>query len=259
VALALRRESDEQLRPRQSEAIAFAALYIGAWLATSWSSPLWGRVATLQYLAYPWRALMLPALFLPLAAAPALERLVPRWQTFAALAFVALNVAHTEPKGYLTFDDEFSAIRSPQGINTTTREEYEPQAVEVRPPFTEEALRGLEHPVTVGETVMRAQRQEIWVTAPRATPVETRTVFYPGWTVSIDGENTPISVVPTRGTMTFEVPAGTHRIVLALQPTVARRLGAFVSAVTLAVLALISIFARLSITSSRGSASRARE
>ena len=264
VALALgRRESDEQAPvPRRAEAIAFAALaIIGAWLATSWSSPLWGRVATLQYLAYPWRALMLPALFLPLAAAPALERLAPRWQIFAALAFVALNVAHTEPKGYLTFDDEFYSPDSiaRKGINTTTREEYEPQAVEARPPFTEQALRGLEDPVTVGETIMRAQRQEIWVTAPRATPVETRTFFYPGWTVSIDGENTPISVVPARGTMTFEVPAGTHRIVLALQPTMARRLGAFVSAVTLTVLALIPIFARLSITSSRGSASRARE
>jgi uncharacterized membrane protein len=249
VALALRggKRGAEAPVPRRAETVAFAALAAaGAWLATGWSSPLWERVTMLQYLAYPWRALMLPALFLPLAAVPALARLSPRWQISVVLALVALNVAHTEPKGYLTFDDEFYAPESiaRRGINTTTREEYEPRAVETRPPFTESPLRGLEHPVTIEDAVTRAERQEIRLTAPQATTVETRSFFYPGWTVAIDGREKPVAVVPTRGTMSFEVPAGEHRIVLELRPTKARRAASLVSAVTLAALALMSVFAR---------------
>src|SRR5262249_40418648 len=76
-----------------------------------------------------------------------------------------------------------------------------------------------------------------------ATPVETRTFFYPGWTVEIDGHETPTTVVRKRGTMSFEFPEGTHRVVLQLRPTLARRIGTLVSAVTLAALALVSIFA----------------
>ena len=224
---------------RRAEALAFVVLALGgAWLATSWSAPLWSRLPTLQYLVYPWRALMLPALFLPLAAAPAFERLAPRWRLAAVLALVALNVAHTEPKGYLTFDDEYYAPDSiaRKGINTTTREEYEPAAVETRPPFYEEALVGLSGPVSVVEVSTQTERQEMWVTAAQPTAVETRTFFYPGWAVALDGRDTPVSPVPQRGTMSFEVPAGTHRVVLELRPTAVRRAATLISAMTLATL-----------------------
>jgi uncharacterized membrane protein len=245
--LALRaRRKDGQTIARRAEAIAFAALAVfGAWLATSWSAPLWSHLPTLQYLAYPWRALMLPGLFLPLAAAPAFERLAPNWRAAAVVALVALNLAHTEPKRYLVFDDEFYAPESiaRKGINTTTREEYEPVAVVVRPPFSDQVVAGLTASVTVTETSIRPQRQELWVTAGQPTRVETRTFFYPDWRVAVDGQETSVSVVPERGTMAFEVPAGTHRIVLELRPTAARRLGALMSAATLAVLVLVSIFA----------------
>lgn len=47
------------------------------------------------------------------------------------------NLSHTEPEGFLTFDDEYYAPESiaARGLNTTTREEYEPRWVHLlRPP-----------------------------------------------------------------------------------------------------------------------------
>ena len=186
---------------------------------------------------------MLPALFLPLAAAPALERLAPRWCFAVVLALLALNVAHTEPKGYLTFDDEYYAPDSiaRKGMNTTTREEYEPAGVETRPPFYDRALVGLSGPVSVEEASTQTQRQEMWVTAAQPTSVETRTFWYPGWSVALDGRDTPVSPVPRRGTMTFEVPAGTHRIILELRPTAVRHAAALISQITLAILIASSV------------------
>ena len=88
----------------------------------------------------------------------------------AAIALlVIVNLRHTEPKGFSAFDDEYYAPRSiaEKGINTTTREEYEPVAVVVRPPFSDQAVAGLTASVTVAETSIRPQRQElcahVWV------------------------------------------------------------------------------------------------
>src|SRR5690606_26560961 len=51
-------------RSERARATAGAALAAGgAWLATAWSAPLWERLPLLQYMAFPWRALMLPSLF----------------------------------------------------------------------------------------------------------------------------------------------------------------------------------------------------
>jgi hypothetical protein len=61
-------------RLRRIDAAVFAATALGgAWLATEWAWPVWAHVATLQYMAYPWRTLFLPALAMPLLALYAFE------------------------------------------------------------------------------------------------------------------------------------------------------------------------------------------
>jgi hypothetical protein len=233
------REGARTLAPRRlAETIAFALVALaGAWLATLWSAPLWSRLDVLQYLGFPWRALMLPALFLPLLAAPALEWLGTRSRVAAIVALVAVNLGHTEPKGYVRLSE---ANHRPEslaryGVITTSFEEYEPATVGVRPPYTDRALSAVTGAIELVETDVRAHRQELRVTALQPTQVETRTFFYPGWTLVIDDQETPVAVVPDRGTMTFIVPAGTHRVVLELRPTAIRRAGAWISVISLIV------------------------
>jgi hypothetical protein len=251
LALRNRRPGFQRSEPQRGEIgllTAFAAAAAGgAWLATTASAPLWSRLELLQYFAYPWRALMLPALFLPLLALPALATLGRRrWALALLLAAVAgLNLRHTEPKGYLKFDDEFYAPESiaRKGLNTTTREEYEPRWVAERPPFQEERLRGLLAPIEAQELERRSHREKHRVLAAATTPVETAAFFYPGWTVLVDGERVNVTPVPVRGTMRFDLPAGEHQVVIELRPTPVRRWSAYVSAAAL-VLCVFTISAR---------------
>jgi hypothetical protein len=216
----------------------------GAWLATSWSSVVWANVATLQYLAYPWRALMLPGLFLPLLAVPALDRLRPRLAAAALAVVVLANLGHTEPKGYVTYDDEYYAPASiaEKGINTTTREEYQPRWMRTRPPYTPERLRGRPGEIQILEQDLASARQEFRLRAGKETVVEAMTAYYPGWVAEIDGRTVPVEPISERGTLSLAVPEGEHRLVLELRPTPVRALGQRVSMATVLVLvALLSI------------------
>jgi hypothetical protein len=235
----------------RAEALALAVIAAGgAWLATRWSSPVWSSVTTLQHLAYPWRALLLPGLCLPLLTIPAFERLGPR-RALAALAVLVLwNVGHTEPKGYLTFDDEYYAPESiaRKGLNTTTREEYEPRWVERRPPWYRAPLVFTGVPVEVRTEEIGSARQRFTIVAPTSTDVEAASFYYPGWSVEVDGSPAAASPAPVRGTLRFHVGAGEHRVVLELRPTPLRRAALGVS---LASVVLIALGAGLSLRRKR--------
>ena len=231
-------------RQRRAEGLAFgAAAAIGVWLATVWASPLWSRVETIQYLAYPWRCLFLPALFLPLLATAALSRLPTKAALGAIGLIVLVNLAHTEPKGYLTFDDEFYAPESiaARGINTTTREEYEPRWVVSRPSRTQTRLVGMDAPIEVLDSNLAASRQEFTIRASSPTRIELAIFYYPGWRVTVDGQPTAIDIIPARGTMAFSTTPGEHRVALWLTPTPLRRWSLWLSVAALAVLSLVSL------------------
>jgi hypothetical protein len=245
-----------------SLSVAFAlAAAAGMWLATTASAPLWSRIELLQYFAYPWRALLLPALFLPLLALPALAAASSRrWALpVLLLAVVAINLRHTEPKGYLKYDEEFYAPDSiaRRGLNTTTREEFEPRWVIQRPPFEESRLRALNGALETSSLERRSHREEYRVVAAAATAVETAAFFYPGWTVLVDGEPTPVTPVPVRGTMAFELPAGEHHVVLELRPTAVRRWSSYVSAVAVLLCAAVPSTLTIHASRSRGHAGAA--
>jgi hypothetical protein len=120
------RSRDPSRRALALSGSALALFY--AFLSTRWSSPIWSHLETLQYLAYPWRALMVPALFLPLLALGAFERLPLRWAFVACAALMVLNLPHTEPQQYLVYDEEFYAPEriAKNNLNISMREEYEP-------------------------------------------------------------------------------------------------------------------------------------
>jgi len=205
--------------------------FLGMFLATNSSSAIWERVPTLQYLAYPWRALMLPGLCLPLLSVWLLARLRPRWQLLAIAVVVFANIGHTEPKDYLTFDEEYYAPESiaQKGITTSTREEYAPQAAQRALPFTATKLLDPSGQLQIVSQQLATTQQEFRVQARAPTRAELATLAYPGWTARIDGSETPLSVVPQRGTMTIDVPAGEHTVTVTLEPTPIRRWSAWLS------------------------------
>ena len=223
--------------------VAATASAAGIFLASPASTFLWERVQLLQYFGLPWRALVLPTIFLPLLAALALDELRPRWAFAAIAAVVLLNVSHTEPKGYLRFDDEFyepAGIAS-RAIETLTFREFEPRGVVGRPSPRSLPLvfpGGLEFL----ERSEKTARRDYLVRLERGGQVEASTFWYPGWRVRVDGGDVDVVAVPVSGTISFFVPAGTHRVVLSFELTPARARALLVS-VTSAVLLLAVLLA----------------
>src|SRR5262249_27019509 len=168
----------------------------------------------------------------------------PRAALAVAALLVAVNLPHSEPKGYLTFDDEYYAPDSiaQKGINTTTREEYEPRWVDTRPPHWTARLVGLDGAVAVQSLSVRTHRQEYRVRSEAGALVEASTFYYPDWTLQIDGREEPVAAARGTGTIQFRVPPGEHSVALALRPTRVRRLSALLSIATLIVISLTPAF-----------------
>jgi uncharacterized membrane protein len=239
-AIALR--SKDPRRRARTIVFTLAAVTAG-WLATGDSAVVWSRVETLQYLAYPWRTLSVVALMLPLLALPALQRLSPRGVLAVLGLILLLNLSHTEPKGYLTYDEEYYAPQSiaEKGLNTTTREEYEPRWVATRPPDSAAKLRARDGQISVQTLKLARSEQLFKAAAAQKTNMEALTFYYPGWSVSIDDTEVPISPCPTSGTICFEMPPGVHTVKLRLGMTTTRRIAALISFVSILLLVAILI------------------
>jgi len=238
IGTALALKSGNPKRRARTTVFAAAAV-VAAWLATEDSAVIWSRVATLQYLAYPWRTLSVVALMLPLLALPALQRIGRRGAIALLGLIVILNLNHTEPKGYLTFDDEYyySQAIAEKGINTTTREEYEPRWVAIRPPYDVEKLRARGGQLSIQAARLSPSEQVFTIEAANPTGVEALTFYYPGWTTTVDGSKVPISPCPITGTMCFDVPSGHHTVILRFSTTPVRACANIISMLSLVALA----------------------
>jgi hypothetical protein len=211
----------------------------GTVLTTTWASAIWLHLPLLHYTQLPWRALMIPGLFLPLLSILAFQRAGPRTTMMLLALLVTINLPHTEAQGFLTYDDEYYAPDSlaAKGINTTTHEEFEPRWAHVRPPYSPQPLTGIDSQIQVSVISNLTARRQFEVTAAAPTMVESSTFYYPGWEVRVDGAPAAITPHPTRGTMQFAVPAGRHAVAMTLHPTTVRRRALLVSLATLLFLA----------------------
>jgi hypothetical protein len=156
-------------------------------------------------------AALRPLLLLtPLLAVAALRRAPRKLFVPLVLVLAALNLPHTEPKGYLTLDDEHYAPSSiaSRAISASALEEYEPRAVASRPPYTTRRLVGVQAPVEIVSENVASTRQELRVRTRTATAAEAATFYYPGWRVLVDGVPADVEGVPGRGTIGFSLPGG---------------------------------------------------
>jgi hypothetical protein len=232
-------------RTRRLDAIVFAgAALVGALLATTWTSIVWEHVATLQYFQFPWRTLCVPALFIPLLALYVFDRIGAK-ATVAVIVLIALvNLTHTQPKGYLSYDDEYfypaSIVKT--GYETTTRGEYEPRWVKVRQTYTGNGLVRPPAGLSIRTLSWNSTRHQYSVSAPASAGLVDSTHYYPGWTVLIDGRQTSVTPSPLFGLLSFTVPAGPHHITVELRRTPVRRAALMISLATLIAL-LIALVA----------------
>ncbi len=233
----------------------FAALLgVVAFLVTDNSIWLWNGLPLLQYLEFPWRALVLAAAAtavvcgFPLLAVREGRR--RRWLLIAVLAGLFLSgMAHARPEGYLEVTD---AQYSPetiagQGIEVTTAREYEPVTVQTRPAVLPPANRlfTLGAPVEVLKSEVSATRIRWLLEAAGPVELEVAAFYYPGWRLTVDGRPFPLTVQNVYGVMDFTLTEGVHEVVVRFGSTPLRTWALAASAAALVALVAVPVAGRI--------------
>lgn len=206
-------------------------------LATDNSIALWAALPLLQYLEFPWRALVLAAFAtafmagLPVLAVPARRR---RWLVAAVLvALVLTGMPRAHPEQYydIVDADYAPAVIAAAGIEVTTTGEYEPAwAVEAPPrPAPAGRLLLVAGEMRVLESTVTGMRYDWLIEASGPVQLRIATYYWPAWQLRVDGEIRPLTVQNPYGLMDFVLEDGVHRVQVRFGLTPWRAVGLGVS------------------------------
>ncbi len=227
---------------------------VTALLTTNLTRPIWNAAVTLQYVEFPWRALAVAGFCLAVCCGLALLPITDRrLRTAVAAVFVTLlvaaNLTHARPQRFLTFDDEYYAPENIArlGMNTTTREEYEPLTVAARAPYfplTVEALDCAPDFAAVATQPVRPQHRSWTLASSNACRVRLNLLAWPGWQLTLDGRPITPTTEPRHGRMLLSIPSGSHTLTADLGHTPLRVAARLVSLATLLALLALALWLR---------------
>lgn len=223
---------------------------------------LWENLPLIRFVQFPWRFVgraLLPAALLAGAAAYAVARSSHRAGRVLSLCFALIVLIFAAPHLYprtcapqanLSINDLFAYERATGHIGVDPLGAYLPVTVKERPTSSP-----LEAQYAHNEIIRRFDRSALPNDAQvideayppnRAvidleTPIGFRAMYltfdFPGWRVTIDDQPAPIMPSDPTGLITFEVPAGRHRIEVAFGDTPLRTAANAISAAALLGLA----------------------
>ena len=238
---------------------------------------VWEHVPLLSFVQFPWRYLGPAAFCLALLAgavpgALTAHRGLPEamgsagllrarrflgWVTAASICvLVAANLGWFYPNSCsvpddLTVEGIIRWERLTDTLGTTAKGEYLPIWVQRIPDVTlddqyavgDEIVRLRAEDLPAGATISHATygalRAEIDLETPAAFTARYLAFYYPGWRVTVDGVQVPVTPEAETGLVTFDVPAGAHVIRVAFGETPLRWLGDSVSVVSVLVLVVL--------------------
>jgi len=208
-----------------------AVVSVSLLLMTVESKVVWDFVAILQKFQFPWRFLTIPVIVSPILGGVTLAYIPKRLQLFTVFCLLVITAISTasmwKAKEYVVKPEEFYS-----GIYESTTDTGESSPIwsvrfmEQRPKAAYEVIEG-EAMITPG--TRNSTRHEFVVNARNDARVVDNTLYFPGWTVAVDGRQLDlvgelIYQDPNyRGLMTFRVPAGEHRVVVVFGDTKLRK------------------------------------
>jgi hypothetical protein len=233
-------------KPTERQLVWFfgAAALLACVLMLEDSDLVWRIVKPLQFVQLPWRLLGMVAIceaVLLGALGRALAEL-PRWRSAAfALALALLiipNLSHLHAGSTDEVDPVFwtPAELARTGFETTTLGETMPRWMTAAPPFDPQlavAATGAAEIKTLEHTPFFWSGE---VDAKTPSSIRMRIAYFPGWSVSLDGQPAEAGPSTPWGLLTFSVPRGTHRAEVRWGNTPSRLAGNAISLVSLAIL-----------------------
>ena len=226
-------------------------LGLAVFLVTDNSLWLWNRLSLLQYLEFPWRALVLAALATAFTCAfPFLavrEERRQRWLFLVLLAgFFLTALPYARPEGFHEVSDADYApeVIAARGIEVTTTGEYEPAWAIVRPgsPAPAGRLLLLAGRVRLLEQQCTGTSCRWLLEADGPAWLRAAIFYYPGWQLTVDDQPHPLSVQNPFGLMDFGLSGGFHRVELVFRQTALRQWALGISAAALLLIPVLVVW-----------------
>ncbi|MCE7874287.1 hypothetical protein DYH09_28485 [bacterium CPR1] len=225
---------------RRCEGFAQAGLSFWAlFLQTSWSAPLWAALPGLAEVQFPWRFGLLQSLstaFLVACVTGGRSRLALAIVGLAALPALAVSARVTEARSW-TAD---ATLANTPAWRYRAVQEYIPRGVLGWREWHQRSIPGqrasLALPGQVEERFWSSHVRRLRVVTQQPNQLNLALFFYPGWTARVDGTPVAVGATPGDQTMLLDVPPGDHQVEVSFETTRERRLGLWVSLITLLAL-----------------------
>ena len=216
------------------------------------SEPVWQTLPLLHYAQFPWRLLAPASVSLGIVIASigaigygenfrmhttvaiaALLLLMPNWNHAAAHSVITLKNEDWTPEAIAR-----------RGVETTAVREFETKWIRRVLPYDAERFR-----VVSGDAILNVRKTKptLWTaTASAKTPalVEARLLYYPGWSVIVDGIRVPAIIAPETGRLRFDLPPADHEVRLVFERTNSVLIGDCISLAALASVLILWVRSR---------------
>ncbi len=251
-----------KISERKSKVMLFGSLLLLALtlaLMTSISKPVWSTFTLLQKFQFPWRFLSVTTFLVAVIGAVGIESIsshsfihnriskIKLQGLFIAycLLIILSTVGMWHPKGYAQKHESFFT-----GIYMSTTDTGESSPIwsirfmEHTPTATSQVIDG---EATISQTSRSTTRHDFVVIATKPTLMLENTVYFPGWSVSVDGAKTPIQFQNPnyRGLMTYAILPGTHTISVRFEDTKIRTFANYISIGSIGILFCVMIISVL--------------
>ena len=248
------------------------AAAVSIFFALAASLPIWEAFPPLALIQFPFRLLSLVALFLSLAAAGVVAALLPPSERVSSgpstqrtlspvllvlgLAIVFASYPYTRPEHTpVTERDQSSQavydfeVKYNMVGHTSFAEAPPSQTPKLAAHLADRPLplaRIIQGEGSVQTLRHGAGSEQVLVNVQSPATLQFFTYYYPGWSATVDGQDTEIRAEGTYALITLDLPAGEHEVGIRLTNTPLRTVAAIIS-----ILAAILLVGLLVVRSSR--------
>lgn len=217
--------------------ISIAALFVVFWLTlfimTEISKPLYETVTLLQKFQFPWRFLTIVVFVTSLMGAVVVYLSPERYRVWVVIglsgALLLANSGFWRVNGYFPHSETY--YTSVYDGTTDTGESsplWSVRFMEQRPKDTIEVIKG---DAEVRKIRRTSTEHEYEIITQETARILENTLYFPGWNIYLNGKQHPVEFQDPayRGLMTFEVPAGSHHVLVEFTDTRLRTIANWIS------------------------------
>ncbi len=197
------------------------------------SKPVWEMVPLLPLVQYPWRFLIFVLPVVAFMGAGVASR-YPRWVTvLLILLSFTLSYRYMQPVIYARRDDAYYLSRREFTDGTSSLgNTFSSRWTDWKKNRSEQKIEVREGRADVSGVSLRPLSYRFDVTSAEGAMIAVHTMFYPGWTLTIDGAEDQFHY-EKEGILEFPVTAGTHQIHIYFRETGMRKIADSVSLLSL--------------------------